>query len=392
MALARAEHSSHSDVIPVAVTMLALNAYRSWDSLRLSVDRRPVVLTGENGTGKTNLLEAISYLAPGRGLRGARIADLARQGATTPWAVSADVATPIGPLRLGTGADPEAVSERRVVRIDGQTVRGPSALAEHVSMIWLTPAMDGLFRESASGRRRFFDRLVYAHDPLHARRIGAYERTLRERARLLKEGRRDAAWLDALEETMAETGVAVAAARRELADRLEPLLAQDYGPFPGCTLALIGSVENDIAVMPALAAEQRFRAALAASRGRDAETGGAAEGPHRCDLAVTHLASAMPAELCSTGQQKSLVVALLLAAARLEATRRPPLLLLDDVAAHLDEGHRNALFDSVLDLGLQAWMTGTEAASFAALDGRAQFFRIAGGVVSALGDHKGSST
>ncbi|MDA0951218.1 MAG: AAA family ATPase, partial [Proteobacteria bacterium] len=158
--------------------MLALNAYRSWDNLRLSVDRRPVVLTGENGTGKTNLLEAISYLAPGRGLRGARIADLARQGATAPWAVSADVATPIGPLRLGTGADPEAVSERRVVRIDGQTVRGPSALAEHVSMIWLTPAMDGLFRESASGRRRFFDRLVYAHDPLHARRIGAYERTL----------------------------------------------------------------------------------------------------------------------------------------------------------------------------------------------------------------------
>lgn len=392
MALAQAEHRTATDATPVAVTMLALNAYRSWDSLRLAVDHRPVVLTGENGTGKTNLLEAISYLSPGRGLRGARIADLARQGAVTPWAVSADVATPIGPLRLGTGADPEAASERRVVRIDGQTVRGPSALAEHVSMIWLTPAMDGLFRESASGRRRFFDRLVYAHDPLHARRIGAYERTLRERARLLKEGRRDAAWLDALEETMAETGVAVAAARRELADRLEPLLAQDYGPFPGCALALAGSVESDIAVMPALEAEQRFRTALAASRPRDAETGGAAEGPHRCDLAVTHLASAMPAELCSTGQQKTLVVALLLAAARLEAHRRPPLLLLDDVAAHLDEAHRNALFDSVLDLGLQAWMTGTEADSFRALDGRAQFFRIAGGAVSAAGDHRGRST
>lgn len=389
MALAQAEHRGHPHASPVAVTMLALNEFRSWPAVRLAVDARPVVLAGDNGTGKTNLLEALSYLSPGRGLRGARLADLARHGGASPWAVSADVATVTGPLRVGTGADPEAQSERRVVRIDGQPAKGPSALAEHVSMIWLTPAMDGLFRDSSSGRRRFFDRLVYAHDPLHARRIGAYERTLRERARLLKEGRRDSAWLDALEETMAETGVAVAAARRELADRLAPLLAEDYGPFPGCRAALAGALERDIAAMPAVDAEQRFREALAASRARDAETGGAAEGPHRTDLAVTHLASGMAAELCSTGQQKTLVVALLLAAARLEAGRRPPVLLLDDIAAHLDESHRSALFQAVLDLGLQAWMTGTEVGAFAALEGRAQFFRIADGRIDARDGQKG---
>ncbi|MBC6441035.1 MAG: DNA replication/repair protein RecF [Rhodospirillales bacterium] len=363
----------------VAVRSLSLTAFRSWDHVRLDLGREPVVLTGANGAGKTNLLEAVSCLAPGRGLRGAKLQDLARRGATAPWAVAAKVLTANGPIRVGTGADPEGDGNRRVVRIDGEGGRGPSALAEIFSMIWLTPAMDGLFRESSSARRKFFDRLVYAHDPLHARRIGAYERAIRERSRLLKEGRRDPSWLSALEETMAETGIAVAAARRDLADRLAPVLASGLDPFPGAALALDGSLETWIASMPAVDAEQRFRDLLEASRPRDAEAGGAGDGPHRMDLAVTHLPSGMEASLCSTGQQKMLVIALLLAAARLESRRRPPVLLFDDIVAHLDACHRDALVDAVLDFGLQAWMTGTDDDQFSALEGRACFFHIADG-------------
>jgi len=363
----------------VSVRTLNLTAFRSYDQVRLAVGPEPVVLTGANGAGKTNLLEAVSCLAPGRGLRGAKLADLGQRGASVPWAVAAEITGAEGAIRVGTGLDPDAEEERRIVRIDGQTARGPSALAEVFSMIWLTPAMDGLFRESSSGRRRFFDRLVFAHDPLHARRFNAYERAMRERARLLKEGRRDTAWLSALEETMAETGIAVAAARRDLSDRLAPVLGEGIEPFPSAILVLDGTIETWIAAMPAVDVEQRFRELLEGSRPRDAETGGAADGPHRTDLAVTHGPSGMEAELCSTGQQKALVIALLLAAARLEARRRPPVLLFDDVVAHLDENHRQALFTTVLELGLQAWMTGTDDYLFGALEGRARIFHVADG-------------
>lgn len=363
----------------VAVRSLQVSAFRSWQRARIETGPGPVVLTGPNGAGKTNLLEALSCLGPGRGLRGARFAELARRGAAMPWAVAAEIDSPRGAVRVGTGADPGGESERRVARIDGQAARGPAALAEVFSMVWLTPAMDGLFREASPARRRFFDRLVAAHDPLHVRRYGAYERALRERGRLLREGCRDAAWLAALEEIMAETGVAVAAARRDLAGRLAPVLAEGTAPFPGAGLALTGSLEAWLADMPALAAEQRFRERLEARRGDDAQAGAAACGPHRSDLAVTHLPSGMEAPLCSTGQQKALVIALLLAAARLEARRRPPVLLLDDVVAHLDQDHRRALFTLLLDLGLQAWMTGSDPAPFAPLHGRCQRFAIAAG-------------
>jgi len=361
---------------PVAVTELRLSEYRGYASARLSVEAAPVVLIGPNGAGKTNLLEAISYLAPGRGLRGARLSELARIGGSGAWAVAATVTTPHGPVKVGTGADPEGESERRVVRIDGETLRGQAQLADVMSLMWLTPAMDGLFREAASGRRRFFDRIVYAHDPLHARRINAYERTMRERARLLREGRNDPAWLAALEETMAENAVAVAAARREVAERLAGELDHASGPFPGALVEVDGTLEAWLAAVPAVEAEQRFRETLAASRPRDAETGGAADGPHKSDLAVRHGDTGVAAALCSTGQQKALVIAILLAATRLEARRRPPVLLFDDVAAHLDEEHRGALFDEVFGLGLQAWITGTDESQFSALRGRAQFFEV----------------
>ena len=374
--------------MPVAVTELWLSDYRGYAAARLNVDVAPVVLTGPNGAGKTNLLEAISYLAPGRGLRGARLGDLARLGSTGAWAVAATVATPAGPVRVGTGADPEGERERRVVRIDGETVRGQAQLAEVMSLMWLTPAMDSLFRDAASARRRFFDRIVYAHDPLHARRIGAYERTMRERARLLRESRYDPAWVAALEETMAENGVAVAAARREVAERLAGELDHASGPFPGAVLDIDGTLETWLAAMPAVEAEQAFKELLGTSRPRDAETGGTADGPHRSDLAVHHGDTGLAAGLCSTGEQKALVIAILLAAARLEARRRPPVLLFDDVAAHLDGEHRSALFDEVLGLGLQAWVTGTDESQFDGLKGRAQFFHVDDAEIAA-DDQKG---
>ncbi len=374
---------------PVAVTELRLSEYRGYANARLDVDAAPVVLTGPNGAGKTNLLEAISYLSPGRGLRGARLGDLGRLGGSGAWAVAATVATPSGSIKVGTGADPQGESERRIVRIDGETVRGQAQLAEVMSLMWLTPAMDGLFREAASGRRRFFDRIVYAHDPLHARRIGAYERAMRERARLLREGRNDPAWVAALEETMAENGVAVAAARREVAERLAGELDHASGPFPGALMEIDGTLEAWLGTMPAIEAEQAFKALLAENRPRDGETGGASDGPHKADLAVRHGDTGVAAALCSTGQQKALVIAIVLAAARLEARRRPPVLLFDDIAAHLDDEHRTALFDEVLDLGLQAWVTGTDDDQFEGLRGRAQFFCIDNASV-ATGDQKGN--
>jgi DNA replication and repair protein RecF len=369
------------------VHRLRLTGFRCYERAQLDLDSRPVVLTGANGAGKTNLLEAISLLAPGRGLRGARLDEMDRQtdrkarseDAGAGWTVAASVATPAGTVEIGTGHRPETVN-RRVVQIDGKPSRSQTALSEHVSAVWLTPAMDRLFAEGASGRRRFLDRLVFGFDTAHAGRVGAYEHTLRERARLLRDGG-DPVWLDTLEGDMAERGVAIAAARRELTARLARLCEAPGGPFPGAALAVTGQVESWLDDGPALAAEDRLRAALRESRAQDAAAGGAAVGPHRSDLAVRHLGHGMPAALCSTGEQKALLIAIVLANARLETAERGrvPLLLLDEVAAHLDANRREALFQEILALGAQAWFTGTDRSVFESFAGRAQHVAIRGG-------------
>ena len=390
-----------------AVRRLALTDYRCYAHLRLEVDGRSVVLTGPNGAGKTNLLEALSYLAPGRGLRGARLTEADRLGAG-PWAVSAVVTTPEGERQIGTGPDPDARGahtsevpvgraghesglrgEKRIVRYDGQAGKGPSSLSQAVSVLWLTPAMDRLFVEGASARRRFLDRLAYGLDPAHAGRISAYERALRERARLLRAGTQrgssvDGAWLNALEQTMVERAVAIAAARREVVAQLNGAASEGLGPFPTAELAIQGAPEDWLAEAPALACEERLMAELAASRAIDGESGGAAVGPHRSDLVVHHAARRMPAHLCSTGEQKALVVGIVMANARLQARLRgaAPLLLMDEVAAHFDEAHRRALFAEIGALGVQAWLTGTDAALFAPLGEQAQFFRVAAATVA----------
>ncbi len=357
-----------------------------------------MVLSGPNGAGKTNLLEAVSLLAPGRGLRRARVQDFQSLSDAEPWAVAATVETPLGQRRLGTGRDPSAAagakaSERRAIRIDGQSEKAQSAFAEILDIVWLTPQMDGLWREGASERRRFLDRLVFAFDPAHAGRVSGYENALRQRARLLQEGSADRHWLAALEEGLAERGVAIAAARRALVGRLNKAIhgAPDSLPdsgFPRCLLTLEGELEGWLDQGAALAVEERLRAALQDSRGRDAQQGGAAVGPHRSDLAARHMGKDCPAALCSTGEQKALLVGLVLAHARLIGIERgrPPLLLLDEVAAHLDAARRESLYDELLSLGLQAWLTGTEPAVFEPLVGRAQTFRVADGQVRPDGD------
>lgn len=371
----------------VSLSRLVVTDFRSYARAELHLDGRPVVLTGENGAGKTNLLEAVSLLSPGRGIRGVPYAEIARDVGAGGWAVAATLETEDGAVRVGTGIEPGAETSRsRQVRVDGEQA-GPSALAELVSMVWLTPAMDRLFVEGASERRRFLDRLVMGFDPAHGTRAGAYERALRERNRLLADEVFDDAWLSGLEGQMAEHGVAIAAARAETLARLRGALdAAQEGPFPRALVSIDGALEAEVGSQAAVDVEDAFRARLKEMRGRDAGAGRALDGPHRSDLLVRHAAKDREARLCSTGEQKALLIGMVLANARLLAARgRPPLLLLDEIAAHLDEERRAALFDEIVGLNLQAFMTGTDPSLFQSLGGRAQSLAVAGGEITQVG-------
>ncbi len=322
------------------LTRLRLTDFRSWPALDAPFGAPVVAIAGENGAGKTNLLEAISLLAPGRGLRGARMGELGRRddGAARPWAVAGRFASPAGDFDIGTGADPDGASDRRAFRLDGQPVRAQAELAERVAVVWLTPQMDRLFQEGASGRRRFLDRLAWALEPGHAREVAAHDNAMAQRNRLLAEGRGDARWLAGLEDAMARHAVAATAARRALALRLNAVMAGATGAFPAARMDLLCPIAAALAEQPALAVEDGLRAALAADRRRDAAAGGAARGAHRADMGLTHLPKDQPAGMCSTGEQKALLISTVLAHAALIAEARgfAPLLLLDEVAAHLD--------------------------------------------------------
>jgi DNA replication and repair protein RecF len=386
----------HATGPAVWLERLVLTDFRNYGRAEIHVDRRPVVLTGPNGAGKTNLLEAISFLIPGRGLRHARLPEVDRLVADAAqdaprraaWGIAATVNRPEAQIELGTGRDPVALGsrERRLVKVDGNLAGGQSILARILSVAWLTPQMDRLFLDGATQRRKFIDRLVFGLDPDHAKRLGQYDHLLHERSQVLRnEGEasrnpawRDPAWLSALEQQIAERGVAISAARQDLIGRLAGVMAAGTGPFPRANLRMEGAVDAWLEEMPALAAEERLRDMLAHSRAADAETGGALWGPHRSDLVAIHEETRMPAALCSTGEQKALLVATILAFARLLADLRAqtPLLLLDEVVAHLDEIRRHAFFEELRLLGLQAWLTGTDAAFFAPLAGEAQFFDV----------------
>jgi len=383
---------SRSPLDRTAVEELTLSQFRSYASLTLAVDGRPVVLTGPNGAGKTNLLEAISFLTPGRGLRRAELKDLIPMrgdGAETAPAVSAVIRRCGEAHRVGTAVERSPTGWRRVARIDG-TLTPAYELAHYVRAVWATPTMDRLFTDGAAVRRRFLDRLAMAHRPGHAAAVIAYERALKERKRLLDEGVRDPAWLAAVEHNMSERGVVMAAGRRHAVARIEAALtAGAASQFPRGVLTLDGELERALAVDAPETVAAAYRDGLAASRRRDAEAGRALVGPHRTDLKVRHGSSGRPADLCSTGEQKALLVGLVLAQARAlksDEEAGTPILLLDEIAAHLDETRRGALYDEIRDLGCQAWLTGTDRALFLPFGKAAQFFTVADGrVLTVLG-------
>lgn len=370
---------------PLSVAQITLTRFRNYETARLVCGSAPIVLTGSNGSGKTNVLEAVSLLVPGRGLRGGALGDFQNRAAADPWAVAVDLRTDAGPLRIGTGRDGGAASDedRRVVHIDGAPARGPAVLAEHVAMAWITPDMDRLLAESASARRKFLDRLVYSFDPAHGGRVNAYEKAMRERLRLLRDGGADSAWLAALENEMAQRAVAIAAARRHMIERLRVAIDQGGDVFPRADIEVRGPAEDLLADQPALLVEDALRAAFLRARSDDAARGACATGAHRSDLRVAHRAKHCPAELCSTGEQKALLIALMLAYVRLLSAQRAmtPLFLLDDIAAHLDDFRRSALFDDILSLGAQAWLTGTDREYFARLEPYAQGFHVENGKI-----------
>jgi DNA replication and repair protein RecF len=374
------------------IQRLTLTNFRSYHAAQVSLERAgPVVLTGANGAGKTNLIEAISLLAPGRGLRRATMDELAFSEGDGSWAVSAEIEGMMGLSTLGTGIDPPAgedaaTTASRKCRIDRESVGSATTFAEHLRVVWLTPSMDPLFNGPASERRRFLDRLVLAVDAQHSSRVSALERSLRSRNRLLEEGNSDPHWLDAIEHETAEVAVAVAAARAETVNRLSGALVatRDQSPeFPMPEIALDGWMEKLLPSQSAREIEDRYRALLKDNRARDAAAGRTLDGPHRSDFVVIHASKGVPAADASTGEQKALLIRLVLAHARLikEMTGFAPLLLLDEVVAHLDPARRAALYDALSALGAQVWMTGADPAAFGDIVGRAQVFEIHAGTV-----------
>ena len=360
------------------LTRLALTDFRNYRSLVWCPGTRLAVITGPNGSGKTNLLEAVSLLVPGRGLRNARLAELPRQAGSGRWGVAARFDDG---LALGTGSPPDGPPDRRVFRLDGEAPRSQAAIAARVAAVWLTPQMDRLFGEGASGRRRFLDRLVWALEPGHAREIAAHDTAMANRNRLLAQGGADAAWLAGLEDSMVRHAVAAAAARRALVARLNAVVAQGAaGRFPAARMALLDPIAERLDTDPALTVEDWLRAALHDARLRDAAAGSAGLGAHRADMALFDAASGQSAALASTGQQKALLLGVVLGHAALIALARgaPPLLLLDEPAVHLDAERRRDLLEALAAPGATALLTGTDPDVFAPLQGRAEGWRSGG--------------
>jgi len=370
---------------------LTLANFRSYHAAQVELaGAGPVVLTGANGAGKTNLIEAISLLAPGRGLRRATIEEFAFSEGDGAWAVNVEIEGMLGLATLGTGIDPPTArdaSPTRHCRVDREAVSSAAAFADHLRVVWLTPAMDRLFNGPASERRRFLDRLVLAVDAAHSSRVTALERSLRSRNRLLEDATSDPHWLDAVEHETAEVAVAVAAARAETLARLAAALAgaRDAAPeFPRAKVALDGWMEQLLPQHSAIEIEDRYRALLKENRARDAAAGRTLEGPHLSDLKVSHAGKGIAAADASTGEQKALLIRLVLAHAGLikDMTGFAPVLLLDEVIAHLDPTRRASLYDALAGLGAQVWMTGADPAAFGDIVGRAQIFEVGNGTVA----------
>ncbi len=374
---------------PARILRLSLTNFRSYRAVQVAFRAAPVVLVGPNGAGKTNLIEAISFLTPGRGLRRATLEEVAFSEGDGSWAVSAEIEGALGLATLGTGIiapHDEDAATTRIYRIDREPANSAADFADHLRIVWLTPAMDGLFSGPASERRRFLDRLVLAVDASHSSRVSALERSLRSRNRLLEDPRPDSHWLDAVEHETAELAIAVATLRAETVGRLQTALAAGRGAaaaFPFAEIALQGWIEQASLSEPSSGLEGRYRERLKENRARDAAAGRTLDGPHLTDLQVTYGPKGIPAADASTGEQKAILIRLVLAHSALIADMAgyAPLLLLDEVAAHLDPGRRSALYDALSDLGAQVFMTGADPAAFAEIADRAQMFDVMPGQV-----------
>ncbi|MEM9330908.1 MAG: DNA replication/repair protein RecF [Pseudomonadota bacterium] len=372
----------------VHLEQLKLTDFRNYSSANIKIDPAHVVLTGDNGAGKTNVLEAVSFLSPGRGMRRAAYDKVGKSNTKGAWSVFARLNGPEGEVSIGTGLLETAhgIESQRRVHINGALSKTSEALLDHARVLWLTPSMDGLFTGPASDRRRFLDRMVLAVDPQHGRRANDFEKTMRSRNKLLADDMPDYTWLDATEAQLAELGVAVASARHELMTLLSEVIVKNNdpgSPFPDALVSLSGSLESEIGEFSASELEIEYQQRLKANRNIDARAGRTLEGPHRSDLIVHHRPKSMPAGQCSTGEQKALLIGLLLAHAKLvgEVSGISPILLLDEIAAHLDEGRRAALYDMIDALGCQAWMTGTDQDLFKTLGNRANFLSVEDGAI-----------
>lgn len=379
-----------------SISKLLITDFRNYKELLLNTENIPVVLTGSNGSGKTNILEAISFLSPGRGLRSIKLDEADRKHynnvvslsidnakiitdstATSPWRIAATILCGHEETKIGTGRDATTQSNKRIVKIDEQVIKSQAELTHAFSVMWLTPQMDGIFLASSSERRKFLDRLVYNFNPEHASLVYSYEHSIRERSRLLQENG-DKIWLGAIESKIAEKAVAIAIARLDAINIIQDSIDSSDGCFPKANLAITGYVESIVGNAPALETEELIKKKLFESRMEDARTGRTSIGTHRSDLCVTHIEKNMPAGLCSTGEQKALLLSIILAEARAKAMwkNKVPVLLLDEVVAHLDEKRRNALFDEFCMMKAQVWMTGTDESLFFGLQNRAQFLRV----------------
>jgi len=362
------------------ISRLRLTAFRNYAAAALDLDSRHVVLIGPNGAGKTNLLEAVSMLSPGRGLRRAPFESLANQGSDLPWAVAATIETDDGPVDIGTGASPGDGPRR--VRINGANARSIEEMSAYLRVLWLTPAMDGLFSGPASDRRRFLDRLVTTLIPGHSAAVSDFDKAMRQRNRLLEENA-DPLWLSAVEAQMAELAAAIHFARTDSLGHLEALIEEtvDEGSFPKAHLSLHPVLENEVGPAASSVLETALKEEWSRSRALDRAAGRTTLGPHRIDLEVYHAQKHMPAALGSTGEQKALLIGLVLAQARLVArmTGITPFLLLDEIAAHLDSNRRASLFAALDNLGTQCFMTGTDPVLFEALGRSAQVVAVRDG-------------
>lgn len=385
------------------VLRLTLTDFRNYQFLRINAELAPVIITGENGCGKTNILEAISFLTPGKGLRSARLADIRRitpalvndeysptEIAPVSWAVSAQVQNNGETIDIGTAVEKSAREseedgirsfERRIVKINGNKITSQAELGKYISANWLTPQMDRLFRGGSQPRRGFLDRLVYAFDLEHAKRTANFEHLYKEWYQLLKNGINDAKWLASLEENMATIGVAIAAARREQIAKLNSFIEHEPDDvFPNVVLELDGTIEKLLDKMPAVEAEDYYRSLLAKQR-RNIQYNDSVDGVNRTDFKVYYKKKRMPAELCSTGEQKSLLISIILAQTKCQTLYQgfAPVLLLDEVTAHLDDIKREALLEKIRALRVQAWITATDPGLFASLRDEAQFINIKNG-------------